>query len=68
MHVLYMLGEKELLSWVFVREDDPKLVAEYILDIDFKNRVQNSILQHWARKFMCSLHKTLRQLFGVDFV
>ena len=68
LHVLYMSGEKEFISWELVREDDPKLVAEYILDTDFKNKVQNSILQRWARKFMRSLRKTLRRLFGVDFV
>ena len=68
LHVLYMSGEKEFISWELVCKNDPKLVAEYILDTDFKNQVQNSILQQWACNFMRSLRKMLKRLFGVDFV
>ena len=45
LHVLYMSGEKEFISWELDSEDDPKLVAEYILDTDFENKVQNCILK-----------------------
>ena len=46
LHVLYMSGEKEFISWELVCKDDSKLIAEYILDTDFKNSVQNSFFSN----------------------
>ena len=37
LHVLYLSGEQEFISWELVHKDDPKIVAEYILDTDFNN-------------------------------
>ena len=67
LQVQFMNGMKDFVHWEIVREDDPKIVAEYILDTDFKNKIQNGILQRWARKFLRSLKRTMRRLFSVDY-
>ena len=56
LQVLFMNGSKDFVHGEIVREDDPNIVAEYILDTDFKNKIQNGILQRWARKFLRSLN------------
>jgi len=67
LHVKFMSGDEEYILWDIVREDDPKIVAEYILATDFKNKIQTGILQRWARKFLRSVRKTMRRLFGVSY-